>query len=470
MNWDNPTPMFWENEDFKYQSDLTVQDSGIVEARIYSLTSLEPLRLPDFLFGRTIEGQCISAHNLKDVGDQNFSSIHNFDRANCALIENSEEFHAYVKRIHMQSCFIGDSYIQESNPLVDHVSVTSQDLVFLSFCYWEKEGVKRQTIFENGHIVIELVRGENRSIGHKGTLIERVFYLKFDFKRAVRLNHAMHDWVKPILGLFEIILGGEIIEDHITFLSKSLKAEFSPVWLAKNVRRKTENEPTVNTSIVTFNHIASSMQRIISNWVERPNPLRWINGFYSAALYGKGHLEDMFTTSTRLAEAAYASIKLLELFKVSRPSLRECGVFDFKDADIVGFDKKMRELAKPGNYPFLEKMKFLTARYEWMFLSDNYSGIDWKGCLTVCRDLRNTYSHGSVFDKKSRTDSDSLFALGKMGIIIYEAAAIEQFELSDELTKICLLSVAERNCFKPQIEDLWGIDRVMDEALGAKGH
>jgi hypothetical protein len=452
--------VFWFPGKGYTQSVVTINSDGFAETTLRSLSPFNK-NAPEELYGRTLSGQYVSAHGIVSIG----SAEHG--RALAPFHEHSfdapphGDYWSFEQTLLFQSYSIGTEYVSSNNPSIHSFTAFSENLYWFAFDYVRGNDYSELPLFSNDVVQIMFVQTTNSSRGKARDINERSFALRFTFSQDEPLDYALDTWVHPVLHLFEIFMGGCIcmnkndveLDDGTSPATVEILTANRP--LVSDIQRGSD----INDALWTpgcqpqKDALIGGMQDTISRWIERPNVLNEISGFYSSMAYRHMPLETQLTTAARLVEATYCNIMLETEHSEALDALTASGGFDPSNRAFGPFKKAAKGYEKT---PLKKKLTILEERFGSYY--DSPSAVDWEVCNTAFAKLRNGFSHGSAPYWQAYDDEIKLIVLAQLGRFLYEANIINTLSIPDEY-KMGLISRAHRRCdTTPQLSMMWPSD------------
>ena len=273
------------------------------------------------------------------------------------------------------------------------------------------------------------------------------------FKTERPLEEAERIWVKPIINLLMVVLGGDIVPDDMIIYSKTLGAKFRRFGSLGNSRMP-QFEPSISRLFFQFDDVREELSRAIGAWMERPNTLHGASVLYPHARYRDVLAEVSFSFAMRMAESAYADRILADVFETCGAPRSPSGVIDLRENKMKDIRKKLKELSNPREHSFAAKIRSLGERFDCVFRDCGFR-VDWEACAEDCKDIRNAEAHGTLVGGQPQGEYDKMFALEQMGLLFYELAVLDLFLLDEIELREARIRLFKRRQYNITVADFW---------------
>ena len=411
--------VFWDKSPFPAnQTSLNALDSDKLIIDAYSRLPLkEP---PEILHGVTSEGEHLDAFALRLHRSECQNVKRNFDIANSVIRDKTESFECYHSTFLITDFLLGDARIDTPNPMISSVEIESSFLhLLLGSLHIKGNDPFRNTLFSNEILSIELTRSVNESYDLHADNRTKVYSIIFKFNHDIKYIDAINDWVEPIINLINVLCGGIIpIEDH-QILSRNLGAAFrgSKVWDINGPG----SEPNHQTSVLSESlDLNIDFQKLISEWMERPNSLRGISPELVATRYGDVYAHSKLICATRGIEAMYADLEIKKQLATECIEGQPNGRFDLSSPKYSTINRTLKSLEKRPN--FRVKLAPSINRFKSLFEAQG-NDIDWDGFITDAKNYRNSKAHGTTVGG-AHEDIDKLMLTVQLCFHLYSLAVI----------------------------------------------
>lgn len=430
--------IYWDNSPFPgNQARYCIDSDGFV----IDVFSLEPIvdidsALP--LFGVTNTGKQVSVFRLGERTQDKHHSIHNFDSAKGVALANAIETESYHTSFPIDEYIISDVRVIEPNPPVSSIRVIIDELRHLFSPFM-------QNVRDSEGNLITLFSNEVLSISFGLDKTERFHLLEhktkqkptivFSFENDIAYYDAIDTWVSPIVQLLEILCGGLFTFDDYSVTSKSIGAIFQGSEMEKS--RNDGQRANANTLAIPYGSAKRmDFQRLISEWMERPNTLRGIAPEILATRYGDIYAHSMLTASFRGIEALYADSQLQDLKRNEGLPLRPDGTFDLESKEYSRAKQLLKRLSRPKDAPFIERLKSAVRRFSYRIEPSERAAIDWDAFAEDAKNIRNSKAHGTIVGGNQESSPTKEFLIFETCFLLYTMSVVAlAFEQDDDIPK-----------------------------------
>ena len=423
--------VFWENEPFPTNpSSIQWSESGLPIIELYSLNQIKPLaHLP--LIGITDSGKYLAVFKLT-VLDQG-ESHHDLGRiaAPNSSISNNYFSCYYIKYI-LEDYICSNARIDSNNIPISSISISTRDFQSLA----THTGINSipddpqiTQLFSNQEVSISLVEKALESRCLYSMKKDFDFSLLLNFNNEIDYIPAINNWVAPLLYLMGIICGGIVnIEHHvITSESRNLRFEGSRV-IALN--KKGSAPRSFQTSKLPLEITDFNFQKLISEWMERPNTLRGICAELLATHYGDVYTHSKAIASMRGIEAIFADHTIQEKMTESSIPINSQGTFDMLSSNYKSIHKLLSNLQSAPS--FAKKLDSCIARFKHQFEGIRANGINWDSFASEAKILRNETAHGTVVGGITERSEESSLLIARTCFEMFALAVVSLAYECDE--------------------------------------